>query len=63
MKKYIEHSNQSREPATGKVLFEVKIIDTARKYGHDRYLITPIKGKGKMWIQNIVDKQYLDKRA
>lgn len=53
MKKYIEHTNRS----DGKVLIEVKIIKQVKKYGHDRYLITPIRGSGEMWVQNIIETE------
>jgi len=35
------------------VLVEVKILDYKNKYGHDRFLVTPIAGKGEMWTETI----------
>ena len=34
--------------------FEVKVLDTKNSYGRKRYLVTPIAGKGRVWIENII---------
>lgn len=35
------------------LFFEVVILDVVNKYGRDRYLVEPVAGKGKVWVQNI----------
>lgn len=32
---------------------EVIILDEKFAYGSKRYLVTPVTGKGKMWIENV----------
>jgi len=32
---------------------EVIILDEKFAYGSKRYLVTPVAGKGKMWIENV----------
>ena len=37
----------------GGLIVEVTVIDIKNSYGRDRYLITPVKGKGEIWVEVI----------
>lgn len=37
----------------GGLLVNVKIIDVKQSYGRDRYKVTPVSGKGEIWIERI----------
>lgn len=30
---------------------EVKVVDFKQSYGRDRWLVTPVSGKGQKWIE------------
>lgn len=31
----------------------VKILDYKHSYGRDRWLVSPVSGKGEAWVENI----------
>lgn len=53
MKQYL---NQEVLYRCGALTVEVKIIDYKITYGRERFLITPIKGSGKQWVEQIIEK-------
>lgn len=36
---------------------DVKIIDAKFSYGNYRYLVTPVSGKGEVWIEKVTVKE------
>ncbi len=40
-------------PATAGILVEVTVKDVKTSYGQNRFLVTPIAGKGEAWVENI----------
>lgn len=49
---YLLISNQG-----GKEVFaEVKVLDRVNEFGHLRYLIEPIKGRGQMKVEKLYEK-------
>ena len=37
----------------GGLVVDVKVIDVKNSYGRDRYLISPVKGEGEVWVEAI----------
>jgi len=37
----------------GQVQVEVMIVDLNRAYGRNQYLITPVAGKGEVWVREV----------
>lgn len=51
-----------RKKATAKInglTIDVRILDNKSSYGNERYLVTPLKGTGQIWvdIKNITLKK------
>jgi hypothetical protein len=43
-----------KDQRSGKELvFEVKILGVKRSYGRIRYLVTPVKGHGEMYVESV----------
>lgn len=42
-----------RKAPVGKVDVEVRIKDVKSAYGNERFLVSPISGKGEMWVQKL----------
>jgi len=40
----------------GGLVVEVTVIDVKNSYGRDRYLISPVKGEGEIWVETITIK-------
>lgn len=38
------------------LIVEVKILDFKMSYGHERYLVTPVAGKGEVWTETVTVK-------
>jgi len=38
-------------------LVDVKVLEVQKAFGTFRYRITPISGKGEMWVENLVEKK------
>jgi len=36
-----------------KFTFEVKVLDFKLSYGRERWLVTPVAGLGKVWVENV----------
>lgn len=32
---------------------EVKVLDIKNSYGRTRYLVTPVKGSGEVWVESV----------
>lgn len=39
------------------IFIDVKILNKRTSYGHEEWLVTPVKGKGEMWVRNILLEQ------
>ncbi len=37
----------------GKITINVEVKDYKFTYGHDRWLVSPISGKGEMWVEDV----------
>lgn len=37
------------------LLVEVKVLDYRSAFGHDQWLVTPVKGKGSEWVRDFVE--------
>lgn len=41
----------------GEIQYEVKIVDVKTAYGQIRYLVEPVAGVGKKWVQSFNEKK------
>ncbi len=54
MKKEVEtYVGKKAVVELGGLTVEVKIIDVKKSYGRDRFLISPVSGKGEVWVENV----------
>ncbi len=54
MKKEIEESVGKKATITvNGLIVDVKILAVKNSYGNIRYLITPVSGKGEVWVEKI----------
>lgn len=54
MKKEVEtYVGKKANVDLGGLLVEVKILDVKKVYGKDRFQITPITGKGEIWVEKV----------
>jgi hypothetical protein len=54
MKKQIdEYVGKKGEIKLGKLIVEVNIINVKNSYGRDRFLISPVAGKGEIWVEKV----------
>lgn len=54
MKKEVEtYVGKKATVDMGGLTVEVKIVDVKKSYGRDRYLITPVAGKGEVWVEKV----------
>ena len=37
----------------GGMLVKVKVLDYKKSYGKDRWLVEPVAGQGKVWVQEL----------
>jgi hypothetical protein len=37
------------------MLVDMLVLGAKRSYGRNRYLITPVKGKGEAWVEKLTD--------
>lgn len=37
----------------GGMIIEVKVCDVKISYGRERFLITPVAGKGEVWVESV----------
>ena len=40
----------------GDLYFDVVVSDHRTAYGHDQWLVTPVAGRGSIWVRNIAPK-------
>lgn len=54
MKELIEkYMGKKALVSLGELEVEVKITDVKNSYGKDRFLITPVAGKGSVWVESV----------
>ena len=56
MKDQLKLINKKAVIKVGGLSVFVKILDFKSSYGHDRYLVTPLSGEGKVWVETITLK-------
>ena len=56
MKDQLKLINKKATIHAGGLKVNVKILDFKSSYGHDRYLVTPLSGEGKVWVEIITLK-------
>ena len=39
----------------GEIMVDVKVLDYKFSYGRDRWLVTPVAGKGEVWVEGLMD--------
>lgn len=42
--------------STGGLKVNVKVLDYKQTYGHERWLVSPVSGDGKVWVEKILIK-------
>lgn len=46
------------ETHQGNLAFKIKVLDVKASYGKARYKVTPMAGKGSIWVENVfLEKQ------
>lgn len=53
MKEKYELIGEERNITLGGLTVTVKILDYKTSYGRDRYLVTPVAGEGKVWVEKL----------
>lgn len=54
MKKEVEtYVGKKAKVELGGLTVEVKVLDVKKSYGKDRYQITPVAGKGEVWVEKV----------
>lgn len=55
MKEKMKHIGDKVVINAGRGLFvEVRILDYKSSYGNDRWLVSPISGVGRAWVEGVV---------
>ncbi len=53
MKELLQNIGKEAEIFIGGLNVLVKIDDVKKSYGHDRFLVTPIAGRGSVWVEAV----------
>lgn len=52
--KSIQVGERAKVKLKNGLVMEVRVLEQKFTYGKSRYLITPVAGSGKVWVQNIL---------
>lgn len=53
MKELLQNIGKEAEISVGGLTVLVTIDDVKKSYGHDRFLVTPIAGRGSVWVEAV----------
>lgn len=54
---YETYLNKNGSVFIGGLSVDVKIIDVKVSYGRERFQVTPISGKGEVWVESVSVKK------
>lgn len=54
MKEYIQYINRKYDINLNGLIVSIVILDIKRSYGRLRFLVSPVTGKGEIWVESII---------
>ncbi len=54
MKEYIQYINRKYDINLNGLIVSIVILDIKKSYGKLRFLVSPVSGKGEIWVESII---------
>jgi len=54
MKEYIQYINRKYDINLNGLIVSIVILDIKKSYGRLRFLVSPVSGKGEIWVESII---------